>query len=109
MWQIMFFGPAPFRWEGGELRLALEPFLPAYLMPEDGTVRAMFLGDTQVTYRAPGCAALVPGKTVPVRWTLTGRDGGQYAVSGPYLSGREAGMVRSGEISAMDIEMEEWK
>ncbi len=109
MWQIMFFGPAPFRWEDGELRLALEPFLPGYLMPSDGAVQATFLGSVQVTYRAPGCGALVPGKTVPARWTLTGRDGGRTAFAGPHLSGHEARMVRSGEIAAIDIEMEEWK
>ena len=107
MWQIMFFGPAPFRWEDGELRLVLEPFLPGYLMPGDGVVRATFLGSVQVTYRAPGCAALIPGKTTPMRWTLTGRDGGQIAVHGPLLSGPEARMVRDGDIAAIDVEMEE--
>lgn len=109
MWQIMFFGPAPFRWEDGALRLVLEPFLPACLMPEDGTVRAVFLGGIQVTYRAPGCAALVPGKTAPARWTLTGRDGGRIAIHGPCLSVAEAQMVRDGEIAAIDIEMEALK
>mgnify|MGYP002510006072 FL=1 len=109
MWQIMFFGPAPFRWEDGELRLALEPFLPGYLMPGDGVIRAAFLGSVQVTYHVPGCAALIPGKTGPVRWTLTGRDGGRIAIHGPRLSGAEARMVRDGEISAIDIEMEELK
>ena len=109
MWQIMFFGPAPFRWEDGALRLALEPFLPSYLMPEDGVVRAAFLGSVQVTYHAPGCGALVPGKTVPARWTLTGRDGVQYAVSAPFLSDYEARKIRDGEIAAIDIEMEALK
>lgn len=109
MWQIMFFGPTPFRWEDGELRLALEPFLPAYLMPEDGIVRAAFLGSIQVTYHTPGCGALVPGKTVPARWTLTRRNGGRITLHGPHLSGSEAWMVRDGEIAAIDIEMEEWK
>ena len=109
MWQIMFFGPAPFRWENGALRLALEPFLPSYLMPADGVVRAAFLGNVQVTYHAPGCGALVPGKTAPVRWTLTGRDGVQYAVSAPFLSDHEARKIRDGEIAAIDIEMEELK
>ena len=109
MWQIMFFGPSPFRWEDGALQLALEPFLPGYLMPADGVVRAAFLGNVQVTYHAPGCGALVPGKTVPARWTLTGRDGAQYAVSAPFLSDYEARKIRDGEIAAIDIEMEALK
>ena len=109
MWQIIFFGPAPFRWEDGVLRLALEPFIPSYLMPGDGVVRAVFLGSVQVTYHAPGCGALVPGKTVPARWTLTGRDGGRIAVHGSCLSGTEARMVRDGKIAAIDIEMEALK
>lgn len=109
MWQIMSFGPSPFRWEDGALQLALEPFLPGYLMPADGVVRAAFLGNVQVTYHAPGCGALVPGKTVPARWTLTGRDGAQYAVSAPFLSDYEARKIRDGEIAAIDIEMEALK
>lgn len=107
MWQIMFFGPAPFRWVGGELRLVLEPFIPGYLMPQGGTIRAVFLGSIQVTYRAPGCRALVPGKTVPVRWTITGQDGRQIAANGPYLPDCEARMIRSGEVTAIDIDLEE--
>lgn len=107
MWQLMFFGPSPFRWEDGQLRLVLEPFLPDYLMPDDGVVRAAFLGDIQLTYRAPGCRALVPGKTVPVRWTLTGRGGTRTVLRCPYLSGREAQAVRAGEIAAIELELEE--
>lgn len=109
MWQFMFFGPAPFRWVGGELRLELKPFVPDYLMGEDGAVRAMFLGSVQVTYHAPGSTALVPDKTVPVRWTLTKLNGMQTIVGCPYLSGREAEAVRAGEVTAIEIEMEELK
>ena len=109
MWQLMFFGPSPFRWEDGALRLVLAPFIPNYLMGEDGTVRAAFLGSVQVTYHAPGSMTLVPGKTVPVRWTLTGRDGARTAIGGSHLSDHWARAVRAGEVAAIDVEMEELK
>lgn len=78
-------------------------------MGPDGTVRAMFLGSVQVTYYAPGYKALVPGKTMPVRWTLTKANGVQTILCCPYLSRREVEAVRSGEVTAMEIEMEELK
>lgn len=109
MWQLMFFGLTPFRWVDGELRLELKPFVPDYLMGPDGTVRAMFLGSVRVTYRASGCKALVPGRTVPVRWMLTGRDGARTAIDGSHLSDHWARAVRAGEVAAIDVEMEELK
>lgn len=105
MWQLMFFGPKPFYLEGGELRLTFRPFIPAYLMPADGVVRATFLGGIPVTYSAPGCAALEPGKTAPERWTLTTAGGETVTVDGPYLPDREARMVRDGKITELQITM----
>ena len=106
MWQILFFGPQPFRQEGGELRLVFEPFIPGYLMPEDRRVEAAFLGRVAVTYSAPGLSELIPGKTRPRRFRLVGKDGKAEAVEGSFLPQAQALRVRSGDITAINITME---
>lgn len=105
MWQLMFFGPSPFVWDGDGLRLEFAPFIPAYLMPGDGVIRAVFLGEIPVVYHASGCRELAPGRTVPVRWELTGRDGETLCVDGPGLPDREARAVRDNRISEIHITM----
>ena len=103
IWQLMFFGPAPFRWEEGGLKLVFAPFVPDYLMPADGVIEAAFLGGVRVIYRAPGLTELVPGKTRPVRWELTDADGGKRTVEGPSLCGGDACAVRAGRITEINI------
>ncbi len=105
IWQLLFFGARPYRWDGQYLRLSLTPFIPDYLMPRDGVVRTTFMGKIAVTYHASGLAALIPGETEPVRWVLTGRDKARWSVDGSSLPERETRAVRNGEIAAIDIEM----
>lgn len=105
MWQLMFFGARPYRWDGQKLQLSLSPFVPDYLMPGDGVVRAVFMGRIPVTYHASGLAALIPGETVPVRWILSGRDGMQRSIEGSSLPEQETRAVRNGEVVSIDIEM----
>ena len=101
----MFFGARPYRWDGQKLRLSLSPFVPDYLMPGDGVVRAVFMGRIPVTYHASGLAALIPGETVPVRWILSGMDGMQRSIEGSSLPEQETRAVRNGEVVSIDIEM----
>lgn len=105
MWQLMFFGPRPFRMGREGLELHFDPCIPGYLMGADGTVRATFLGRIPVTYRAEGREALIPGETVPIRWILTGADGQTTAVDGRCLPDREARQVREGRIAGIQIIM----
>ena len=105
IWQLMFFGPSPFRWSGDSLRLVLAPFVPSYLMPEDGVIEAVFLGSVQVIYHASGLTELVPGKTHPVHWTLTDADGGKRSAEGPALCDKDACAVRAGQITEINIIM----
>ena len=106
MWQIMFFGRTPLKLEDGKLHLKLTPFIPDYLMPEDGVVEAMFLGHIPVVYRAAGCRALIPGKTEAVRYILTGADGKEETVEGAELSERYAKAVRDGQIAMIQVTMQ---
>ena len=105
MWQLMFFGPNPFRVGEDGLELHLSPCVPDYLLGTEGTVSAMFLGHIPVTYRTDGLSALCPGKTVPTCWVLTRADGQTITVNGPYLSDREAHQVREGQIVEIEIIM----
>ncbi|MBD5084148.1 MAG: hypothetical protein HDT33_03545 [Clostridiales bacterium] len=105
MWQLMFFGPEPFRMGADGLELYFLPCIPDYLMGADGTAQATFLGHIPVTYHATGPSALCPGQTVPTRWILTKADGETVTVDGLYLPGQEARMVREGKISEIQIMM----
>ena len=104
-WQLMFFGPMPFRWDGKELKLVFAPFIPAYLMRPDGVIEATFLGGIKVTYHAAGLAELLPGKTIPVRWELKDRNGEKRIVNGSALCDRDARAVRAGQITEINITM----
>lgn len=103
MWQIMFFGAAPFFVEDGKLGLRFAPFVPEYLMPEDGVVQAAFLGTVAVTYHAEGCAALVPGKTVPAHYTLSFENGEEKTVYGDTLGQEDARAVREGYVKSIQV------
>ena len=105
MWQLMFFGSSPFRMEEGRLCLEFAPFVPDYLMPENGCVEAMFLGKIPVTYLAEGCAALIPDVTRPVSYLLTFADGSEKQVSGAALTGDDARAVRDGGVTAIRVQM----
>ena len=106
MWQIMFFGEKPFSVREGRLSLEFSPFIPAYLMPEDGIVEAAFLGKITVVYHAKG--ALEPGKTRAKSYILVYADGSRENIQGRYLSERYAKEVREGYIRTIIVEMEDY-
>lgn len=105
MWLLMFFGPNPFRMENGTLCLRFTPFLPDYLMPENGCAEATFLGKIRVRYDGAGCPALIPGITKPVRYKLLYTDGHTVTVSGDTLRGETAEAVRAGQVTEMIVTM----
>lgn len=105
MMQIMFFGRQPFRFDGDALSFTVEPFIPDFLMPEDGIVSAVLLGKTHVIYHAHGLRELTPGSTEPSGWLLTSADGTQRNFSGISLPHSEALKIRSGEITEIVIKM----
>ncbi|MBQ8833688.1 MAG: hypothetical protein IJ001_02020 [Oscillospiraceae bacterium] len=105
MWQLMFFGPRPFRVEAGELCLEFTPFIPEYLMPADGIVETTFLGSIPVRYQAEGCRELRPGVTEAAGYALTDSDGNTVTVPGKLLRGEYALAVRGGQVSAIHVTM----
>ena len=105
IWQLMFFGQNPFRIRCGRLTLGFRPFIPAYLMPESGCLRTTFLGHIPVVYQSAGLRELIPGKTVPVSYTLLWSDGASRTLQGDYLDEPCAMAVRSGQIAEIHVTM----
>lgn len=105
MWQIMFFGKTPFRMRDNKLTLTFEPFIPDYLIPENGEIKTTFLGKIGVIYHVGKSSALIPGETVPKRWTLIERSGEKRTVEGDHLPEKDALAIRNGEIAQIDIEI----
>lgn len=105
MWQLMFFGPDPFRFRDGKLSLSFDPFVPDYLMPKDGPLEATFLGSVPVTYQADGLTALIPGITQATRYLLTFRDGAAVTVESSILEDAYARAVREGKVATITVTM----
>ena len=101
LWQGMMFGFAPFTEKDGQLSLAFSPMLPARLIPSDGIVEAVFLGQCRVRYHIPGSGSLIPGQYRVARFVLDGRP-----VSGPALRDADARTVRSGDVKELDVYIE---
>lgn len=105
MWQLMFFGPNPFRVGENGLELHFNPCVPDYLLGTGGAVTAAFLGGIPVTYHTGGLTALCPGKTAVARWTLVETSGETFTVDSPYLFAGEALLVREGGVKSIEIQM----
>ncbi len=104
MWQLMFFGAAPFTADETGLHLQFAPALPQRLIPEDGVVRCTFLGQVAVTLRCGGKRDMIPGSYTVKNWTVTCQDGTVLTCQGQQLPDEPARLVRNGLVSALDVE-----
>lgn len=98
IWQLMLFGPAPFRLENGSLTLRFEPMLLSRIIPKNGPLEAAFLGQCRVRYWLSGQESLVPGRYTIQKYVL---DGKTYPCD--CLPAPAAQKVRSGEIRQIDV------
>lgn len=69
MWQLMFFGPAPFTWRDGQLELDLRPAIPAYLLDETLTLEATLAGACRVLFHFAEKRDYFPGDYTVTRLT----------------------------------------
>ena len=104
IWRRMMFGEQPFSLEGGTLVCRLEPAIPAWLVGEDLTVSARFLGNTDVTYRLPDREGLVPGGYRAAQIRLRFRDGSS-ARAEDALRGGPALALRDGKVAAVELDI----
>ena len=102
IWRRMFFGERPFALEDGELVCRLAPAIPSWLIGEDKTVTARFLGSTDVTYRLPDREDLLPGSYRVASVNVRFRDG-SAAREEDALRGDLARAVRDGQAAAMEV------
>ncbi len=105
MWSLMMFGLKPFTVVNGELNLSFAPLLPAYLVGEGKKVEAMFLGSTPVTYLLSENKDYIPGEYTVQKITVAYPDGRKEETDGACLRGTQAEAVRSGEASAITVEI----
>ena len=103
MWIIMMFGRQPFKVCDGELTLQLTPALPAYLLQENGSVEAVFMGETNVVYHMGECKDYIPGEYQITECTLEYTDGGKVSALSGVISGSTAEDVRDGKVSRIDV------
>ena len=107
MWRIMMFGICPFSVEERELTLRPEPMIPAYLLDDNLSVRARFLGHTDVVYHVPKQGDFYPGDYRICKMELTDSEGNIKCVRGDCLTGQDARDVRDGKITGIQIWIEE--
>ena len=107
MWRIMMFGACPFSVEDGELNLRPEPMIPAYLLDQNLSIRAKFLGHTDVVYHVPKQGDFYPGDYRICKMEFTDSEGNEKCVRGDRLTGQDARDVREGKITGIQIWLEE--
>ena len=103
MWQIMMFGEKPFRMAGGKLCCFFEPVIPAYLIPENKTVEARFLGKTKVVYHFFQKQDIVPDACRVERIELDYWNGQREEAEGAGLFGAAAVKLRDGMVRSLII------
>lgn len=62
IWQLMLFGARPFAQTENGTELRLQPCIPKYLIGEDRTMEATFLGKSRVIYHFAECRDYFPGE-----------------------------------------------
>ena len=105
LWTRMTAGPRPFRLQGDDLILELNPALPGWLFKEDGTFGFRFLGCCDVTYHNPTRVDTF-GK-VKVKETILRLVGGEtLAFPGRIVPAPYAQALRAGKVAALDMYFE---
>lgn len=106
MWRILMFGACPFYTENGKLCLQFAPAIPEYLLDQDLSIRARFLGKTDVVYHVPCNRAYYPGDYHIYKIQLTDREGNTCLMKGDRLEDADARKVREGNITGIEVWME---
>ena len=109
MWRIMMFGKNPFSVENGQLCLELTPVIPEYLMDDNLSIRAKFLGHTDVIYHVPEKKNFYPGEYRIYKMQLTDHEGNTICRKGNVLAEQKALEVREGRIERIEVWLEDSK
>lgn len=105
IWRRLLFGEKPFGFEREKLFCHFQPAIPAYLIGEDQTVSAKFLGRTQVTYHLEDQADYIPGNYWIESVRVKHNDGTETMVDGGVLCDSLAYDLRCGSIASLDLKL----
>lgn len=104
MWNLMMWGKHPFVMEEGQLRLQLQPVLPAWLFDVNDTIQAVFLGEIEVIYHNPSRKDTFGEYGAQVsKMVLTLRDGRTIHVTKNVLNEQHALLVRNREVLLIEV------
>ncbi len=92
----MFFGSNPFKLINDNLILELKPFIPEYLMADDGVIEAMFLGKTMVKYKYGNIDELIPDKYKIASYMIKYADGQKIIIGDTFIPTEHALKIRDG-------------
>lgn len=99
IWLEMFFGGAPFRYDGNSACLCFRPAIPEYLIGSRQTISAAFLGAITVTYHLSGLPALIPGNYRISGYCLDS----EVHISGDCIPEKWAKQIRDRRIQKIDV------
>ena len=102
MWYIMMFGIRPFVMEDGKLVLELSPAIPEYLLDENDSISATFLGSTEVVYKSVERKNIIPGSSVIASLKVEFNDGRRLDADTGKLYGEDAKAVRAGKARRIE-------
>ena len=106
MWKRMMFGAHPFSMEDEKLAFTPVPAIPAYLIEENGEVRATLLGNIKVTYHFSELTDFIPGNYQIKNMTFTYTNGSDIYVEKDHVAGKIAEDIRSGKVVEIYMEAE---
>lgn len=104
MWNLMMWGKQPFVMEDGQLRLRMQPALPAWLFDSEDRIQAVFLGEIEVIYHNPSRKDTFGehgAKVVAMKLTM--KDGQTIHTAGQFLEEHDALQVRNRNVSRIEI------
>ncbi|WP_099467003.1 hypothetical protein [Konateibacter massiliensis] len=105
IWQLMMFGENPFHFEKEELTCILQPALPSYLIAENNTVEAIFLGNTRVIYQISEKKDLIPSNYTVAKITAEHMDGRIEQFKNK-VEGETVHLLRNGKIKQIVCEIQ---
>lgn len=109
MWRIIMFGKNPFVVKNRKLCLEFLPVIPDYLLDDNLSIRARFLGHTDVIYHVPEKKNFYPGNYGIYKMQLTDHNGSTVCRKGNILEGQTAAEVRDGKVKQIEVWLEECK
>jgi len=106
MWIAMTSSLKPFSLNNGELRLSLNPCLPADFFTAANTFTFYFLGCCEVVYHNEPRSDTFGAQGVKAReYRITYADGGAETITGDFIQGKSALAVREGKARRIDVRL----